>query len=115
MLLLHRVNLLIILLISGPSLWSSNFDDATGFIREWVKTEQLIGEESTDWNAEKAALADVKDALEKEIEELEIPNLWSKLDSFYQWEESDDQISEIISIISSTEEMTEEDQSSEGC
>ena len=71
MLLLHRVNLLIILLISGPSLWSSNFDDATGFIREWVKTEQLIGEESTDWNAEKAALADVKDALEKEIEELD--------------------------------------------
>ena len=50
----------------------SNFKDTTTLIQEWVQTEQLIGEESTDWNKEKAALIDIRDALNKEIVELDL-------------------------------------------
>ena len=35
-----------------------------------MQTEQLIGEESSEWNIEKAALLDVRGALENEISEL---------------------------------------------
>ena len=52
-------------------LTGSNFKDTTTLIQEWVQTEQLIGEESTDWNKEKAALIDIRDALNKEIVELD--------------------------------------------
>jgi hypothetical protein len=69
--LFNFIKSIIILVISGPVLWCSNFDEASTFIREWVKTKQLIGEESTEWNKEKAALSDIRDALKKEIEELD--------------------------------------------
>ena len=52
-------------------LTGNNFKDTTTLIQEWVQTEQLIGKESTDWSKEKAALIDIRDALKKEILELD--------------------------------------------
>ena len=45
--------------------------DTTTIIQEWIQTEQLISEETTEWNIEKAALLDIRDALKTEIIELD--------------------------------------------
>ena len=55
----------------GSYLLGSTFKDTTTIIQEWVQTEQLISEETTEWNVEKAALMDIRDALKTEIIELD--------------------------------------------
>ena len=65
-----RIKISIFFGLSGTCLPGSTFKDTTTIIQEWVQTEQLIGEESSEWNIEKAALLDVRGALENEISEL---------------------------------------------
>ena len=65
-----RIKISIFFGLSGTCLLGSTFKDTTTIIQEWVQTEQLIGEESSEWNIEKAALLDVRGALENEISEL---------------------------------------------
>ena len=65
-----RIKISIFFGLSGTCLVGSTFKDTTTIIQEWVQTEQLIGEESSEWNIEKAALLDVRGALENEISEL---------------------------------------------
>ena len=55
----------------GSCLQGSTFKDTSTIIQEWVQTEQLIGEETTEWNIEKAALLDIRNALKTEIIELD--------------------------------------------
>lgn len=57
--------------LSSFCLAENSFKDTTTLIKEWVQTEQLIGEESTEWNKEKAALLDIQNALNEEIIELD--------------------------------------------
>ena len=65
-----RIKISIFFGLSGTCLVGSTFKETTTIIQEWVQTEQLIGEESSEWNIEKAALLDVRGALENEISEL---------------------------------------------
>ena len=65
-----RIKISIFFGLSGTCLLGSTFKETTTIIQEWVQTEQLIGEESSEWNIEKAALLDVRGALENEISEL---------------------------------------------
>ena len=66
-----RIIISLILGLSGCNLQASTFKDTTTIIQEWVQTEQLISEETTEWNIEKAALLDIRDALKTEIIELD--------------------------------------------
>ena len=66
-----RIKISLILGLSGCYLLASTFKDTTTIIQEWVQTEQLISEETTEWNIEKAALLDIRDALKTEIIELD--------------------------------------------
>ena len=65
-----RIKISIFFGLSGTCLLGSTFKETTTIIQEWVQTEQLIGEESSEWNIEKASLLDVRGALENEISEL---------------------------------------------
>ena len=66
-----RIKISLIYGLSGSYLLGSTFKDTTTIIQEWVQTEQLISEETTEWNVEKAALMDIRDALKTEIIELD--------------------------------------------
>lgn len=52
-------------------LLSGQVKETHQIIEEWVKTRQLISEEKSSWKSEKAALADLDEALTREISELE--------------------------------------------
>ena len=56
-----RIKISLILGLSGYYLLAS-IKDTTTIIQKWVQTEQLISEETTEWNIEKAVL-DIRDAL----------------------------------------------------
>ena len=66
-----RIKISLICGLSGFHLLGTTFRDTTTIIQEWVQTEQLISEETTEWNIEKAALLDIKNALKTEIIELD--------------------------------------------
>ena len=66
-----RIKISFIFGLSKCYLLASTFKDTTTIIQEWVQTEQLISEETTEWNIEKAALLDIRDALKTEIIELD--------------------------------------------
>ena len=66
------LTVLTIFVLSLKAIIASPYKETTVIISEWVKTEQLIGEESSKWVEEKAALEDVKDALHREIVELDL-------------------------------------------
>ena len=90
-------------------LTGSNFKDTTTLIQEWVQTEQLIGEESTDWHKEKAALIDIRDALNKEIVELDQRLAESEEEAVEESEESeeeDDYYNEIYHLMGDPSLMT---------
>ena len=66
-----RIKISLIYGLSGFHLLGTTFKDTTTIIQEWIQTEQLISEETTEWNIEKAALLDIRDALKTEIIELD--------------------------------------------
>ena len=66
-----RTKISLIYGLSGFHLLGTNLKDTTTIIQEWIQTEQLISEETTEWNIEKAALLDIRDALKTEIIELD--------------------------------------------
>ena len=66
-----RIKISLIYGFSGFHLLGTTFKDTTTVIQEWIQTEQLISEETTEWNIEKAALLDISDALKTEIIELD--------------------------------------------
>ena len=66
-----RIKISLIYGLSGFHLQGTTFKDTTTIIQEWIQTEQLISEETTEWNIEKAALLDISDALKTEIIELD--------------------------------------------
>lgn len=66
-----RIKISLIYGLSGFHLLGTTFKDTTTIIQEWIQTEQLISEETTEWNIEKAALLDIRDALKIEIIELD--------------------------------------------
>ena len=55
-----RIKISFIFWLSKCYLLASTFKDTTTIIHEWVQTEQLISEETTEWNIEKAALLDIR-------------------------------------------------------
>ena len=57
------------LLINGSGV-QAEIKETHAIIGEWVTTERLISEEESDWDAEKAALLDLKEALGAELGEL---------------------------------------------
>ena len=66
-----RIKISLIYGLSGFHLLGTTLKDTTTIIQEWIQTEQLISEETTEWNIEKAALLDIRDALKTEIIELD--------------------------------------------
>jgi|TARA_E500000178_G_scaffold356078_2_gene431516 hypothetical protein len=49
----------------------SEIKETQQIIEEWIDTEHLISQESTQWKSEKAALVDLQDALTRELLELQ--------------------------------------------
>ena len=60
-----------LLLVTGSTTLFSQIKETQQIIEGWIDTEQLISEESSQWNIEKAALLDLQDALKREISELD--------------------------------------------
>ena len=52
-----------LLLVTGSTTLFSQIKETQQIIEGWIDTEQLISEESSQWNIEKAALLDLQDAL----------------------------------------------------
>ena len=65
-----RIKISLIYGFSGFHLLGTTFKDTTTVIQEWIQTEQLISEETSEWNIEKAALL-YQDVLKIEIIELD--------------------------------------------
>ena len=53
-----------LLSVTGSTLFSQ-IKETQQIIEGWIDTEQLISEESSQWNIEKAALLDLQDALKR--------------------------------------------------
>ena len=49
----------------------SEIKETQQIIEEWIDTEHLISQESTQWKSDKAALVDLQDALTRELLELQ--------------------------------------------
>lgn len=60
-----------LLSVTGSTTLFSQIKETQQIIEGWIDTEQLISEESSQWNIEKAALLDLQDALKREISELD--------------------------------------------
>ena len=56
-----------LLLVTGSTTLFSQIKETQQIIEGWIDTEQLISEESSQWNIEKAALLDLQDALKRDF------------------------------------------------
>ena len=61
---------LICLFAKIPLDLGAEIKETHAIIGEWVTTERLISEEESDWETEKSALLDLKQALSAELGEL---------------------------------------------
>ncbi|MFP4157248.1 MAG: DUF3450 family protein [Opitutales bacterium] len=59
-------------IVSAPALFAQpQIEDTRNVLAEWVETRQIISQERSDWQTEKAILSDTVDLLSNELERLE--------------------------------------------
>ena len=70
MFLTTQIRILFVIFITCSGVVGSPYKETSQIIKEWVQTEQLISEESSEWEVEKASLHDIRNTLLTEIREL---------------------------------------------